>query len=267
MAAPAEARQLDSVLAGAYLGRLGFGERPPATAETLRGLHRAHLERVPFENLDVQLGIPIELDAHAFAEQIALGGRGGFCYQLNGAFALLLRSLGFEAELLEARVHSPDGLGGPFGHVCLRVRFEERPCLADVGFGRGCFDEPIALVPDLQQRDTAGTFVLRPAEGGTLDLLCDGAEEYRVALAARDLDDFEPGCRYHQTSPDSWFTRATVCTIRTPAGRTTLAGTRLVETTPAGRTERELDRAAFADVLAGRFGIALDDAALDRLGP
>lgn len=252
-------------LVTAYLGRLGFERRPAATAETLRALHRAHIGRVPFENLDIRLGIPIELDASAFAGKIALGGRGGFCYQLNGAFALLLGDLGYAVELLAARVHSPAGLGGPFGHLCLRVQLEGSPQLVDVGFGRGCFDEPIALVAGTPQRDTAGTFELRPAAEGELDMLCDGAEEYRVALTPWSLEDFEPGCRYHQTSPHSPFTGGNVCTLRTPGGRVTIAGSRLLETTGEEREERELDRAAFADVLATRFGIDLGDAAIDRL--
>jgi N-hydroxyarylamine O-acetyltransferase len=265
VAAAEEPLAVDPRVVDAYLRRLGRDERPPANADTLRALHRAHLERVPFENLDIRLGIPIALDAPAFAARIALGGRGGFCYQLNGAFAHLLGDLGFAVELLEARVHGPSGLGGRFGHLCLRVTVDGRELLADVGFGRGCFDEPIALVPALEQLDTAGAFVLRPIAKDSLDMRCDDTPEYRVALAARGLADFEAGCRYHQTSPDSPFTRASVCTIRTPEGRSTLAGTRLIETTAAGREERELDRAALGDVLATRFGISLDDAALDRL--
>jgi N-hydroxyarylamine O-acetyltransferase len=260
-------RPVDPDPVDAYLRRLGWGERPPATAETLRALHRAHLERVPFENLDVQLGIPIELDGRAFAERIAQSGRGGFCYQLNGAFAYLLAGLGFAVELLEARVHSPEGLGGRFGHMCLRVQVAGSARLADVGFGRGGFDEPIAIAKDIERRDRAGVFILRAVAGGALDMLCDGTAEYRVSPAARRLEDFEPGCRFHQTSPASQFTRATVCTLRTPDGRVTLAGSRLIETTGASRSEHDLDRAELGDVLATRFGIALDDASLDRLVP
>jgi N-hydroxyarylamine O-acetyltransferase len=265
MAAPAATPRLEPELAASYLLRLGLRERPPATRETLRRLHREHLERVPFENLDIQLGIPIALDARAFAARIALHGRGGFCYQLNGAFALLLSDLGFAVELLEARVHGPNGLGGRFGHLCLRVRFDGEPLLADVGFGRGCFDEPIAFATGVEQRDTAGVFLLGPLDGGALDLACDGANEYRVSPAARVLGDFEPGCRFHQTSPDSPFTRASVCTIRTPDGRVTLAGARLIETTRAGREERDVERSELGEVLAARFGIVLDEAALGRL--
>jgi N-hydroxyarylamine O-acetyltransferase len=252
-------------LTAAYLARLGLDGEPPVTAETLATLHRAHLERVPFENLDIHLGVPIELDALAFAEKVALRSRGGFCYELNGAFASLLSELGFEVELLEARVFSPSGLGGRFGHLCLRGRIGERVWLADIGFGRGCFDEPILLIPEVEQTDTAGAFVLRPAPDGSLDLLCDGAEQYRVTPVARLLADFEPGCRYHQSSPDSPFTRGTVCTIRTRDGRATLAGTHLVETGPRGREERELDRSAYAAALVTSFGISLGEAAIDRL--
>jgi N-hydroxyarylamine O-acetyltransferase len=220
---------------------------------------------VPFENLDIHLGVPIELDALGFAEKIAVRSRGGFCYELNGAFASLLRALGFAVELLEARVYSASALGGRFGHLCLAVRSGGRTWLVDVGFGRGGFDEPILLVPGVAQSDTAGSFALKRAPDGSLDMQCDGAEQYRVALAGRSLADFERGCQYHQSSPDSPFTRGTVCTIRTPAGRATLAGRRLIETTADGQEERELDRAGFGAVLATRFDVRLEDADVDRL--
>ena len=208
------------------------------------------------------------LPAGARAAVITVSDRshGGLRHDTSGPLlASLLGELGFEVELLEARVHSPTRLGGRFGHLCLGVRIDGREWLADAGFGRGCFDEPIHLMPGVSQLDTAGSFLLRPAPDGSLDLLCDGVEQYRVTPVARELADFAAGCRFHQSSPDSPFTRGTVCTIRTPDGRVTIAGTRLVEAGPAGKQERELDRAAFAAVLAGRFGIRLDDAAIARL--
>src|SRR4051794_18624069 len=202
-------------LTAPYLTRLGVDGRPPPTAEALALLHRAHLERVPFENLDIHLGVPIELDEVAFAEKVALRSRGGFCYELNGAFASLLGELGFEVDLLEASVFSPRGLRSSFDHLCLRVRTGEVEWLADIGFGRRCLVEPIQLVPEVAQTDSAGSFVLQPGPGGSLDLLCDGVKQYRLTHPSRALADFEPGCRCHQSSPDSPFTRGTVCTIRT----------------------------------------------------
>ena len=85
-------------------------------------MHRAHLLAVPFENLDIHLGRPISLDQDALFGKIVTRRRGGFCYELNGLFALLLRELGFEVTLLSAGVARADGGFGPeFDHLTLLV--------------------------------------------------------------------------------------------------------------------------------------------------
>lgn len=150
----------------AYLRRIG-AERPgSASLSALRDLHLRHLRTVPFESLSIHLGQEIVLDGEALLDKLLLGGRGGFCYELNGAFALLLRSLGYRVELLQARVHSPDGgQGVPYDHLALRVECEDgRPWLVDVGFGDHShfpldFDEPG------EQSDPGGVFRIGPAGG------------------------------------------------------------------------------------------------------
>lgn len=87
----------------AYPQRLNYAGPLEPTAGTLRSLHRAHLLAVPFENLDIHLGRPIVLDEAAFFHKIVERQRGGFCYELNGLFAALLRQLGFDVTLLSAR--------------------------------------------------------------------------------------------------------------------------------------------------------------------
>ncbi len=95
---------MDDAHVDAYLDRIGARrpERPDHAA--LRVLQRSHLGAVPFENLSIHLGEEIVLDADALVAKIVDRRRGGFCYELNGAFAALLRSLGFEVTLLAARV-------------------------------------------------------------------------------------------------------------------------------------------------------------------
>jgi N-hydroxyarylamine O-acetyltransferase len=264
MRPPPGIEALDPQQASAYLERLGVGGRRAPTLDTLRLVHRAHLTRVPFENLDIHLGVPIRLDARAFADKLTCRSRGGFCYDLNGALAALLAFLGFEVDLLEARVYGADGLGGRFGHLALSVRLGEAAYLTDVGFGRGGFDEPLAFGQG-HHNDTAGSFELREAESGGLDLVCDGALQYRVVRTPRALVDFQEGCTFHQTSPDSGFTRGTVCSIRTATGRVTLAGRVLIETTAGERHEQELSSDAFGRALRERFGVTLSDADLARL--
>jgi len=117
----------------AYLARIQYTGPTTPNSETLRAIHRAHMLAVPFENLDIELGRNIPCDEAAAVRKIVELKRGGFCYELNGAFAALLRTLGFEVTLLAARVMRADGSEGPeFDHLTLRVDLAE-PWLADVG--------------------------------------------------------------------------------------------------------------------------------------
>jgi len=241
----------------AYLTRIGAA-RPEATdAAALRDLQVRHLRTVPFENLSIHLGEEITLGADALFDKIVTRRRGGFCYELNGAFAALLSALGYRVTLLSARAGAPDGFGPPFDHLALRVDLGE-PWLVDVGFGR--FSHfPLRLDVRAEQPEPGGTFRVVEADDGDLDVFRDGQPEYRLEQRPRVLADFVPTCWFHRTSPDSHFTRSLVCSRLTGTGRITLSGRTLVETVDGKRAERAL--ATDADVLAAyrdEFGIALD---------
>jgi len=121
--------------AAAYLRRIGYTAPITPTLETLRRIHRAHLETVPFENLDISQERRIVLEQDRFVQKIVEENRGGFCYELNGAFAALLGEMGFRVTLLSARPPHQDGSPGPeFDHLALRVDIEQ-PWLVDVGLG------------------------------------------------------------------------------------------------------------------------------------
>jgi N-hydroxyarylamine O-acetyltransferase len=245
----------------AYCARVRYdGPRDPTLA-TLRGLHRAHLLAVPFENLDIGLGRRITLDEGALFDKIVTRRRGGFCYEQNGLFAAVLRALGFDVTLMEARVSRGDGTFGiPFDHLTLMVRLAER-WLADVGFGDS-FIEPLRLDDPGEQVQNGEAF--RVTHDGALGLhtrRMDGEwrDQYQFFLTPRQLDDFAPGCHYHQTSPLTTFTRKRVCSLATPDGRITLSDLRLITTRDGQRDERPLaDEAEFRLILRERFGIALD---------
>ena len=156
------------------------------------------------------------------AKIVGGGGRGGFCYEVNGALALLLEALGYRVTRLEGRSIMDGRLGIRFDHLCLRVDLDE-PHLVDVGFG-ACFDEPLRLVTDVDQVDPDGTFRITETDDGWLEVTNHGEPEYRFSPEPRSLVDFTPGCEHHQTSPESHFTKNPVCTLRTPDGRVTAAG-------------------------------------------
>ncbi len=248
--------------AAAYFERIGYrGPREP-TLETLRGLHRAHLFAVPFENLDVVLTRrPLVIEPAALFEKIVVRRRGGLCYELNGLFSELLRALGFRVHYLSAGVSQPGGAWGPpFGHVALRVDLDE-PWLADVGFGRDSYREPLRLADEgPQPRGPAAYRVRRDGEVRIVEMQTGGGgwtSLYRFGLEARPLAEFEPMCIVHQTSPEAPFTRVPIAGLATPEGRVTLVDRRLKIVSAAGEQERELaDDAARSLALREYFGIA-----------
>lgn len=246
----------------AYLKRIGYDGPLAPTAETLRGLHVAHLLSVPFENLSIHAGEPVVLDDAALFEKVVGRGRGGFCYEANGLFAWLLRALGFDVAMLSAGVARDGGGFGPeFDHMALLVSLEER-WLADVGFGDS-FREPLRLDERGEQGQGREAYRI-DEEGGRLVLLRRGEggdwrPQYRFTLRPHAYADYEEMCRFHQTSPQSHFTRARVCSRATPGGRVTLSGMRLIETSADGtRRERALaGEEEFAAALREHFGVVM----------
>jgi N-hydroxyarylamine O-acetyltransferase len=266
-----------------YLQRINYLGSVDPTAETLRVLHIAHLLTVPFENLNIGMGWPIVLDEDALFEKIVVRRRGGFCYELNGLFGALLRDLGFPVTLLSAGVARQDGGFGPdFDHLTLLVGThpvdpapsatgagERMRWLADVGFGDS-FREPLRFDDSHeQQQDGRGYRIAREGEQLTLlqrelgqsQVEGDGGEwerQYRFTLQPRRLGDFADMCHYHQTSPESSFTRKRVCTRATPEGRITLSDLRLIITSNGERQERLLTgEEEYRAALWEHFGIEL----------
>lgn len=70
-----------------YLDRIGFAGEAHADLETLRRLHRGHVETIPYENLDVQFGVPVDRTPEAAFEKLVYRKRGGWCYEMNGLLA------------------------------------------------------------------------------------------------------------------------------------------------------------------------------------
>jgi N-hydroxyarylamine O-acetyltransferase len=243
----------------AYLNRVGVTAPVAGDAAGLRTLHQAHQRTVPFENLGIHLAEPISLDEPDLIDKIVRRRRGGFCYELNGAFALLLEALGAQVSRVGARVHGEAGLSPPLDHLALIVRPADGsgPWLADVGFGSHS-DYPLLLNDRDDQDDPAGRFRLADAGEGDIDVLKDGRPQYRLETRAVSLADCVPTCWYQQTSPLSHFTQSTICSRLTPGGRVSISGRLLIQTEHGTRTEQRLDTddallAAYRD----HFGVML----------
>lgn len=246
----------------AYLKRINYTGSLERTPETLRALQLAHLLAVPFENLSIHSNEPIVLNEDALFTKIVNDRRGGFCYECNGLFAALLRALGFDVKMLAAGVGRADGTFGPrFDHMTLVVTLEER-WLVDVGFGDS-FLEPLLL--DSRSEQVQGTRAFRIEDDNDHLILSrrnDGGDwqpQYRFDLEPHEFPDYEETCRFHQTSPDSHFTRGVICSRATSNGRITLSDMRLITTgLQQARDERNLSgREEFDQILRDQFGIAM----------
>jgi N-hydroxyarylamine O-acetyltransferase len=249
-----------------YLQRIDYCGTLEPTAATLRALHAAHLQHVPFENLDIARRRVFDLNPAALYDKIVTRRRGGFCYELNGLFALLLEQLGFTVTRLAARVVDKDGgLGPDFDHLTLQVECldqDKSQWLADVGFGDS-FLEPLRFEEQGVQLDGLRAYRIE-REGvnrWVWERAYDGmwARQYRFDLQPRQLSDFSVMCLWQQPSPESTFTQRRICTRATLAGRITLSELRLITTVNGQREERLLDgEEEYRAVLNERFGIDLE---------
>jgi N-hydroxyarylamine O-acetyltransferase len=248
-----------------YLERIQYSAPLNPDVQTLSGLQRVHLLRVPFENLDIALKRPIHLDKDALWDKIILRRRGGFCYELNGLFAQLLQEIGFIVTYLNARVYNREGeLGIDFDHLALLVQAPNQTerWLADVGFGDSS-NEPLFLDgPEIQEQGLRAYRVERLSDGFAIwQRNYDGSWErhYFFDLQPhRFPEEYLSACNYHQTSPQSSFTRGSIISRATPDGRVSLEDGWLILTRNGLRTERAVtSRDQYNALLQQYFGITL----------
>jgi N-hydroxyarylamine O-acetyltransferase len=245
----------------AYLERIDYTGPSVVSAEVLKLLQVAHLRTVPFENLSIHCGEPILLNDEALFEKIVRRRRGGFCYELNGLFAALLRGLGFEVTLLSAQVANGEGVFGPdFDHMTLLVKLSEN-WLVDVGFGDS-FLEPLLIdTTGAQTQGNRAYRIVRQGEKLSLEQRMNGDEwrsQYRFTTQAFQYPDYLAMCDYHQTSEQSHFTQARICSRATPKGRISLSELRFIETGGGKKQERLLpNQEEYARTLREHFGIVL----------
>ncbi|WP_310723955.1 arylamine N-acetyltransferase [Streptomyces sp. N2A] len=243
----------------AYLHRMGTKRPEKPTVAALRELHERHVLSIPFENIDFNLRLPIHMGADAIPK-ITEQRRGGGCYELNGAFSEVLRALGYDVTVMAGRVLDQGQLGPLMGHLILKVIAEDspEPWLVDVGYGRG-FRHPLRLDSRAPQEDPQGTFELREAPHGDLDVYRNGSHQYRFEPRPRTVDDFRPTLWWFRSADDSPFLTELFCTRPTVQGRVTLSGRKLVQVVDGTRTKEELpdDEAVFA-AYRTHFGFDLD---------
>lgn len=258
---------LDSVVRDAYLARLGVDAQPPSV-EALVLLHQAHAQTVPWETVWIHHGAGWGIDPDTSARRIATEGRGGYCFHLNGAFGLLLVSLGYRVTRHAGGVHGPDGPDGVVvdNHLVLVVHDlpdDTNPgglWYVDVGLG-DALHEPLPLSSG-QHRQGPFRF--------TISTIHDGDADWHLAHDPRGafpgmawqatpsaMDAFAERHAWLSTSPDSIFVKILIAQRRDAHGADVLRGLALARVADKTHETRLSSQGELVDALGDVFGINL----------
>jgi N-hydroxyarylamine O-acetyltransferase len=249
----------------AYLARLGLQAEPPSVDGLFR-LHRAHVERVPYETLWIHIGERWGIGVEESVARIATRLRGGYCYHLNGAFSGLLRGLGYDVVRHVGGVHGPDGPNedSMANHLVPTVRglpTDTNPggtWYVDAGLG-DALHEPIPLIAGQYRQ---GPFVLvldeTPGAVGDWHLTHDPAGSFAGMSwrsAATGMDAFADRHAWLSTSPESGFVRVLTAQRRDVSGVDVLRGLSLKRIGDGASQQTLTTRAELTDVLGDHFGL------------
>lgn len=255
-------------LRDAYLGRLGMEAEPPSAA-ALHRLHRRQVERVPYETMWIQSGEEWGIDPADAMARIALQGRGGYCYHLNGAFGLLLGSLGYSVHGHVGGVHGADGPDddSTANHLVLtvdRLPTDDNPSgvwYVDAGLGDAMY-EPLPLVAGVYEQAPFRLVLEEPGDRfGDWHLRHDpsgGFVGMGWTTAAAQLADFEAKHRWLSNAPESGFVKVAMAERRDATGIDVIRGlvpSRIGSNARTGEplTDRDEWFAVLADIFDLRF--------------
>lgn len=252
----------DNFSLSAYFSRTGFQGAVSADIATLQRMMRCQLFSVPFENLDVQQGKVVSLMPEDIYRKIVDRHRGGYCYEVNGLFAMALGALGIPYQFVAARPMTYP-VRRPKTHMALVVTIEGEQWLFDLGFGSYGIREPVNLNwINRDIRQGYETFKLtRTLEGNyLLQALVDGAWKnlYEFNLCPQEWVDFEPANYLNSTHPDSIFVRSLMVVLQNPSGKNVLVGDRFTSVSEGRKEEGTVRREEILQFLQQKFALRYD---------
>ncbi|WP_075181792.1 arylamine N-acetyltransferase [Pantoea sp. 1.19] len=248
----------------AWLTRIGYDGSPAVNLATLQQLHRCQPDAIPFENLDVLLGRPLDLSDDGIFDKLVTAGRGGYCFELNGLFAAGLRQLGFRVRDLAARVLLGDSDEvPPRSHRMMMVTLDGERWLVDVGFGGQTLTAPLRLMGDVVQPTPHGDFRLRCGPRGwrlESHTASGWLPLYQFTLAAQYPADYRMANHFVASWPASHFRHRLMVARSLRDGSSRRLNNRCLSRVQgsARQTQWLTDAAALADTLSREFGLRLD---------
>ncbi|MGB1014256.1 MAG: arylamine N-acetyltransferase, partial [Nannocystaceae bacterium] len=225
----------------AYLRRLEI-ETPSLDLNGLTVLQGAHLRRVPFHNLGLLIndGKPYRVPSLVEVAQANTRGIGGTCHLTTPGFATLLRTLGFEVDLIGGAVNHPGD------HLLALVHLPQGDYVVDVGNGHP-YLSPFPLGHQLSWQAYGWQFFW---DGNTLRRrLPDGSirQVYTVEPTPRAWESFAEAIRAHHEQPGFGpFLASLRAVTLTDDIMLTVRDVELTRYGPLGASRRPLQSAAAA---------------------
>ena len=247
----------------AYLDRIHCAGPIPVTAEGLQTVTQAHLRAIPFENLLLtDEGAEPSLETEDLFRKIVENNRGGYCFELNKLFFLLLTELGFDCRSVAARVINNRPEPCPISHRAVVVTVEGKRYFCDVGFG-GAGPKGILPLDDGPEQIVAGQpFHISYEEDGIAICTYENGELWRV-LKFKDepwLDvDFATLNRYYATYHHSPFLLKRILYITTEDGWKSLIHQTFTRMTGGTKIVTELEPDQVKAVIAAEFNLAVPE--------
>lgn len=217
----------DNLNVDEYLERIRYTGSVEPTLETLKALQSAHIHNVPYENLSILNGEYLSLEIEDVYDRIVRRKRGSYCFQMNGLFGWLLRSLGFKVTEYYGRYLAGEPIEMPMRrHRILRVDLDGKVYICDVGMVTLAPVYPLELVLDKSQEQEGEEYriVEHPTLGFVVEFFLDEKWNrfYCFTMDEAYPIDFEMPNHWCLTHPDSIFKKMTLVFIRTEEGRNTL---------------------------------------------
>ena len=260
-----------------YLQRIGLTDLRAAEVspdyETLGRLVSAHLQHVPFENLDI-VGDPhgaadgdgdgVSLFLPDLYEKLVDERRDGYCFELNGLWAWLLGELGYDVDRCAGRVTDEGEFGHPPANHHTTVVHLDKSYVVDVGSGPPQLRTPVPLDGTPVEDAVGVQWRVDPDDTRLSDYVLklrtpgeDWSVRYRFETTPRALTYFEATCDYLANDPDGTFTSGPIVARSTPDGTLSLDADTLTRVADGEPTERTIQPSEWHEVLSSEFGIRL----------
>ena len=242
-----------------YFERTNYNSEINAHISTVSEIMRCQLFSVPFENLDVQAGKIVSLVPEEIVEKILVHNRGGYCYEVNGLFAMALQELGVPYIFVAARPMIYP-VRRPKTHMAIVAEVDGEKWLIDLGFGSNSIRKPMRLdVTDVEVQQDADRFMLSKTDESKYRLKAfvegEWVNQYEFDLYPQEWIDFVPANHLNSTHPDTIFVKKLIVVLQNPTGKVVLMGDTL-KTVSNGITTKEFvspeNRSA---ILSTHFGL------------